>query len=66
MKTLSITAAALISIAGIATAQDATRALTNVIGDVYRWQNNNHFGLVVFTKTVWLSVTPSMQKPPLG
>ena len=50
MKTLSITAAALISIAGIAAAQDATRALTNVIGDVYRWQNNNHFGLVVFTQ----------------
>ena len=54
MKRFSFTAAttaALISLASIASAQDATRALTNVAGDVYRWQNNNHFGLVVFTET---------------
>jgi len=32
-----------------ALAQDATRSISNVSGDVFRWQNNNHFGLVVMT-----------------
>lgn len=49
MKTLALTTTVLISLASIASAQDATRALINVEGDVYRWQNNNHFGLVVFS-----------------
>lgn len=49
MKTISFIAAALMSFSGAVSAQDATRALINVKDDVYRWQNNNHFGLVVFT-----------------
>ncbi|MDA9865193.1 MBL fold metallo-hydrolase [bacterium] len=49
MKALVFLTVTLISISGLASAQDATRALINVTGDVYRWQNNNHFGLVVFT-----------------
>ena len=40
-----------IAVAGLASAQDATRSLSHVAGDVYRWQNNFHFGLVVFTET---------------
>lgn len=44
-----LTTTFLIGLAGSAAAQDATRALINVTGDVYRWQNNNHFGLVVLT-----------------
>lgn len=51
MKTFSLALAALITIAGVASAQDATRSLTKVAGDVYRWQNNFHYGLVVFTET---------------
>ncbi|MEP5731395.1 MAG: MBL fold metallo-hydrolase [Sulfitobacter sp.] len=50
MKTLALATAALISFSSIASAQDATRAVVNVSGDVYRWQNNNHYGLVVLTK----------------
>lgn len=30
-------------------AQEVTRAITNVAGDVYRFQNNFHYGLVVVT-----------------
>ena len=49
MKAISLSSLVLISLAGAAISQDARRALINVEGDVYRWQNNNHFGLVVFT-----------------
>jgi len=49
IKTLVSTALA-VTICSAASAQDATRALTNVAGDVYRWQNNFHFGLVVMTQ----------------
>ena len=49
MKAISLTSLVLISLAGAAISQDAKRALINVEGDVYRWQNNNHYGLVVFT-----------------
>ena len=49
MKAISLSSLVLISLAGAAISQDAKRALINVEGDVYRWQNNNHFGLVVFT-----------------
>ena len=49
IKTLVSTALA-VTICSVASAQDATRALTNVAGDVYRWQNNFHFGLVVMTQ----------------
>lgn len=49
MKVRQFTALALMALSSAAFAQDATRSLVNVDGDVYRWQNNNHFGLVVFT-----------------
>ncbi|MEP5762571.1 MAG: MBL fold metallo-hydrolase [Litoreibacter sp.] len=49
MKKSILIASLLISLSSFAQAQDATRALTKVAGDVYRWQNNNHYGLVVFT-----------------
>ena len=49
MKAISLSSLVLISLASAAISQDAKRALINVEGDVYRWQNNNHFGLVVFT-----------------
>ncbi|MEO9651451.1 MAG: MBL fold metallo-hydrolase [Roseobacter sp.] len=49
MKILTVATATLIAISTVAAAQDAKRSLTQVAGDVYRWQNNNHFGLVVFT-----------------
>jgi len=45
-----LTTTALVLTAGLAQAQDVTRALTQVAGDVYRFQNNFHFGLVVFTE----------------
>lgn len=49
MKTLTLTSLMLMAFSSVAVSQDATRALINVDGDVYRWQNNRHFGLVVFT-----------------
>ena len=49
MKAISLSSLVLVSLASAAISQDAKRALINVEGDVYRWQNNNHFGLVVFT-----------------
>lgn len=49
MKAIALTTAILMSLSSAAFSQDATRALINVKDDVYRWQNNNHFGLVVFT-----------------
>ena len=51
LKALPLTSLVLISLAGAAVSQDAQRALINVEGDVYRWQNNRHFGLVVFSDT---------------
>lgn len=45
MRGLLFTAALLT--AGPALGQEATRALTNITGDVWRFQNNAHYGLVV-------------------
>ena len=42
-------AAAMAALATAALAQDAKRNISNVAGDVYRFQNNFHFGLVVVT-----------------
>lgn len=45
-----VLAAVLVVLAALpALAQDTKRAITNVAGDVYRFQNNFHFGLVVVT-----------------
>ncbi|MEP2531642.1 MBL fold metallo-hydrolase [Shimia sp.] len=49
MKAITLATFVLVSLINAASAQDAKRALINVEGDVYRWQNNAHFGLVVFT-----------------
>lgn len=38
-----------IGVVGPVQAQDAKRSITKVAGDVYRFQNNFHFGLVVVT-----------------
>ncbi len=44
-----LAAIALALLATAALAQDAKRGITNVAGDVYRFQNNFHYGLVVVT-----------------
>lgn len=49
MKSSLLAAVLAVAVSGAAIAQDARRALVKVKGDVYRWQNNNHFGLVVMT-----------------
>ena len=51
-KTVStILVAAAVALLGVvaASAQDAKRGIFNVAGDVYRFQDNFHFGLVVVT-----------------
>lgn len=61
MKFLSrgLVAAALIAMAALpAVAQDAKRGITKVAGDVYRFQNNFHFGLVVVTDDGVVLVDP--------
>ena len=50
MKAIVCATAVVLSLTGAAMSQDAKRALINVEGDVYRWQNNFHYGLVVFTE----------------
>ncbi|MEP4195543.1 MAG: MBL fold metallo-hydrolase [Aliishimia sp.] len=42
----------------MAFAQDATRAITNVAGDVYRFQNNRHYSLVTVTGNGVVIVDP--------
>jgi len=44
--------------AGAAQAQDVTRAITNVAGDVYRFQNNAHYALVTVTEEGVVIVDP--------
>lgn len=44
-----LTSVLFLAMAGMAHAQETTRAITKVAGDVYRWQNNFHYGLVVIT-----------------
>lgn len=51
-------AAAVISIAGAATAQEAKRGIVNVAGDVYRFQNNFHYSLVTVTDAGVVVVDP--------
>ena len=48
MRAFLLTAALLA--AAPALGQEATRALTNITGDVWRFQNNFHFGLVVVSE----------------
>ncbi|MEX3007672.1 MBL fold metallo-hydrolase [Hoeflea sp. TYP-13] len=48
LRLLAIAAAAAFAMT-VAGAQDAKRGITNVAGDVYRFQNNFHFGLLVVT-----------------
>lgn len=45
-------------VAGAAIAQDATRSITSVAGDVYRFQNNNHHALVTVTDAGVVVVDP--------
>ena len=44
-----VTAAVTLLVVSVAAAQDTKRGITNVAGDVYRFQNNFHYGLVVVT-----------------
>ncbi len=44
--------------AGAAVAQDATRSITNVSGDVYRFRNNAHYALVTVTDAGVVVVDP--------
>ncbi|MCR9139721.1 MAG: MBL fold metallo-hydrolase [Alphaproteobacteria bacterium] len=54
-----VMAAALVVLTALpALAQDAKRAITNVAGDVYRFQNNFHFALVVVTDDGVVVVDP--------
>lgn len=54
-----LVAATLVALAALpATAQDAKRSITKVAGDVYRFQNNFHFGLVVVTDDGVVLVDP--------
>ena len=39
----------LILLPGLDSAQDAKRAITNIAGDVYRFQNNFHFSIFTIT-----------------
>jgi glyoxylase-like metal-dependent hydrolase (beta-lactamase superfamily II) len=56
-RTLSLAiAAALVTAAAFA--QDATRSITNVAGDVYRFQNNGHYALVTVTGAGVVVVDP--------
>ncbi|MEP3279518.1 MAG: hypothetical protein ABJO38_24110, partial [Stappiaceae bacterium] len=53
--------AALLLLVGVTTsvyAQEAKRAITNVAGDVYRFQNNFHFSLVTVTDDGVVIVDP--------
>ena len=49
MKKNFLASLALITLSSAAFSQEAARSLIHVDGDVYRWQNNFHFGLVVFS-----------------
>lgn len=44
--------------AGASLAQDVTRSITNVAGDVYRFQNNGHYALVTVTDAGVVVVDP--------
>jgi glyoxylase-like metal-dependent hydrolase (beta-lactamase superfamily II) len=52
------TAALLLSVTSLATAQSPVRSITKVTGDVYRFRNNNHYALVVVTDNGVVVVDP--------
>ena len=56
-RILSFTLATVL-VAGAAFAQDVTRSITNVAGDVYRFQNNAHYALVTVTDAGVVVVDP--------
>lgn len=56
-RTLSFVIATVLA-TGAAFAQDATRSITNVAGDVYRFQNNGHYALVTVTEAGVVVVDP--------
>lgn len=53
-----VTAAMLSVCAGVVTAQEAKREIVQVAGDVYRFQNNNHYALVTVTDAGVVIVDP--------
>ena len=58
MKRFTLSLAAALAMTTSAIAQDATRAIENVTGDVYRFQNNFHYALVVPTSEGTVVVDP--------
>ena len=51
-------ATAFIGTASVATAQDATREITNIAGDLYRFQNNFHFSVFLVTEDGIIATDP--------
>ena len=51
-------ATAFIGTASIATAQDTTREITNIAGDLYRFQNNFHFSVFLVTDDGIIATDP--------
>ncbi len=58
MKRITLSLAACLALTTSAMAQDATRAIENVAGGVYRFQNNFHYALVVPTSEGTVVVDP--------
>ena len=52
MTRITLSLAAALALSTSAFAQEATRAIENVAGDVYRFQNNFHYALVVPTLVI--------------
>lgn len=57
LRTLTFAIATVLA-TGVAFAQGATRSITNVAGDVYRFQNNGHYALVTVTETGVVVIDP--------
>ena len=66
MKRLTLSLAAALALTTSAFAQEATREIQNVAGDVYRFQNNFHFALVVPTSEAPSWSIRSMPRPRAG
>ncbi|MCU9849640.1 MBL fold metallo-hydrolase [Defluviimonas sp. WL0024] len=58
MTRITLSLAAALALSTSAFAQEATRAIENVAGDVYRFQNNFHYSLVVATGEGTVVVDP--------
>lgn len=58
MTRLTLSLAGAMALATSALAQDATREIQNVKGDVYRFQNNFHYALVVATDAGTVVIDP--------